>query len=226
MEEVYRGYLAELFHEACVIYYGRDNAEAAEQAKNLFNMSVDEEGGEGMEGGEGQSLEKSCSPSDCKNKEMSSNSSSNCSVGGAVTAAGLTTEDEEKAAGQAKSLSSLSSFSSSSTTGLVLLPSDPVPRPRRALAKHTSLKLEHVVNLFERFGYQSFRVRNVYYQHKHMNARQTLEYVIQGRHLGFCCDRCGVTDFTGPRFKCRVVSRSKEGEREGFPKAFARFWHC
>lgn len=54
---------------------------------------------------------------------------------------------------------------------------------------HRTLKLEDVVNLFERFGYQSFRVRNVYYQHKHQNARQTLEYVIQGRHLGFCCDR-------------------------------------
>ena len=52
-----------------------------------------------------------------------------------------------------------------------------------------TLRLEDVVNLFERFGYQSFRVRNVYYQHKHQNARQTLEYVIQGRHLGFCCDR-------------------------------------
>jgi len=77
-----------------------------------------------------------------------------------------------------------------------------------ALARHKrrfgagTLKLEDVVNLFERFGYQSFRVRNVYYQHKHMNARQTLEYVIQGRHLGFCCDRCGATDFTGPRYKC------------------------
>ena len=55
--------------------------------------------------------------------------------------------------------------------------------------RHRTLKLEDVVNLFERFGYQSFRVRNVYYQHKHQNARQTLEYVIQGRHLGFCCDR-------------------------------------
>jgi hypothetical protein len=81
-------------------------------------------------------------------------------------------------------------------------------RRELALARHKrrfgagTLKLEDVVNLFERFGYQSFRVRNVYYQHKHMNARQTLEYVIQGRHLGFCCDRCGVTDFTGPRYKC------------------------
>jgi hypothetical protein len=55
--------------------------------------------------------------------------------------------------------------------------------------RNRTLKLEEVVNLFERFGYQSFRVRNVYYQHKHQNARQTLEYVIQGRHLGFCCDR-------------------------------------
>jgi hypothetical protein len=57
------------------------------------------------------------------------------------------------------------------------------------MARRRTLKLEEVVNLFERFGYQSFRVRNVYYQHKHQNARQTLEYVIQGRHLGFCCDR-------------------------------------
>jgi len=229
MEEVYKGYLAELFHEACVMYYGRDNAEAAEQTKNLFNINVDEEWEEEMEGGEGQDPEKSSSPSDLKNKEMSSSSSSssssNCCVGGPVTAAGVTTEDEEKAAVQAESHSFLSSISSSSTTALDLLPSDPVPRPRRALTKHTSLKLEHVVNLFERFGYQSFRVRNVYYQHKHMNARQTLEYVIQGRHLGFCCDRCGVTDFTGPRFKCRVVSRSKKGGWCGrLPKTFACLW--
>jgi len=216
MEEVYRGYLEELFHEACVMYYGRDNAQAAERAKSLFNMSVDEEGGGGMEGGEGQ--EKSSSQSDYKNKEVSSSSSSSSSSMGAVTAAGGTTEDEEKAAAQAKSLSSSlhSSSSSSTTTALLLLPSHPAPRPRRAFAKHTTLKLEHVVNLFERFGYQSFRVRNVYYQHKHMNARQTLEYVIQGRHLGFCCDRCGATDFTGPRFKCCVVSfRKREGGLEG-----------
>jgi hypothetical protein len=96
--------------------------------------------------------------------------------GKVATAAGATTEEEDAA-----------------TTAAALVPSMP---------KHATLKLEHVVNLFERFGYQSFRVRNVYYQHKHMNARQTLEYVIQGRHLGFCCDRCGATDFTGPRFKC------------------------
>ena len=103
---------------------------------------------------------------------------------GGVTAAGATTEEEEEEE------DAVAAASSSQAMVVASLP------------KHATLKLEHVVNLFERFGYQSFRVRNVYYQHKHMNARQTLEYVIQGRHLGFCCDRCGATDFTGPRFKC------------------------
>ena len=36
------------------------------------------------------------------------------------------------------------------------------------------------------------------------SARATLEYAAIGRHLGFCCDRCGATDFTGPRYKCSV----------------------
>ncbi|KDO23542.1 hypothetical protein SPRG_10734 [Saprolegnia parasitica CBS 223.65] len=38
------------------------------------------------------------------------------------------------------------------------------------------------------------------------DAKQTLRYIMEGRHLGFICDACGVTDFSGPRYNCRVCS--------------------
>lgn len=51
-------------------------------------------------------------------------------------------------------------------------------------------------------GHQRFRIRNAFYERRHKDARETLEYAIVGRHLGFCCDLCGKTDFAGRRYKC------------------------
>lgn len=78
--------------------------------------------------------------------------------------------------------------------------------PSRPLGSRLQPRLLHeqVVDLFERLGNQRFRIRNTGYEKKHNNARETFLYAIAGRHLGFCCDRCGTTDFSGPRFKCTI----------------------
>lgn len=73
-------------------------------------------------------------------------------------------------------------------------------RPRGSRLR-PRLTLETVVDLFEKVGNQRFRVRNTFFEQEHTVARQTLDYGY-GRHLGFCCDRCGELDFTGPRYKC------------------------
>jgi hypothetical protein len=51
------------------------------------------------------------------------------------------------------------------------------------------LGLETVVAVFESLGCQRERVGHAYTTLKHESPRTTLEYVSQGRHLGFCCDR-------------------------------------
>ncbi|KAM3573011.1 hypothetical protein VYU27_005005 [Nannochloropsis oceanica] len=75
-------------------------------------------------------------------------------------------------------------------------------RPRGSRLR-PRLLLDTVADLFEKLGTQRFRVRNTFFEHAHTNARETLEYSL-GRHLGFCCDRCGCLDFKGPRFKCCI----------------------
>lgn len=213
VEGTYRGYLEELFHEACVMYYGQDSLQAAERARSLMCMDVEDEMVE--EDCSQQYVGKSSSAGDQKNERMGKTGPSRGNTKKGVTAAGATTEDREGTAG------ALACFlAPPALANAALFSSRPRVRPRRASPKYSTLKLEQVVNLFERFGYQSFRVRNVYYQHKHMNARQTMDYVIQGRHLGFCCDRCGATDFTGPRYKCCMVrveasflARGRDGKR-------------
>ena len=63
---------------------------------------------------------------------------------------------------------------------------------------------------------QRFRIRNTALERRHGSARETLEYAVVGRHLGFCCDRCGATDFTGPRYKCRCVGLDIDQGEEAF----------
>jgi hypothetical protein len=51
------------------------------------------------------------------------------------------------------------------------------------------LGFDDVVDLFELLGHQRFRIRNTFYEQKHKTAKQTMDYALEGRHLGFCCDR-------------------------------------
>ncbi|CAN0351773.1 unnamed protein product, partial [Ectocarpus fasciculatus] len=64
------------------------------------------------------------------------------------------------------------------------------------------IKLAEVVEVCESLGYQGFRTRIAHDQQRHVNPRETLEYIAQGRQLAFICDSCGTQDFTGPRYHC------------------------
>ncbi|CAB1113819.1 unnamed protein product [Ectocarpus sp. CCAP 1310/34] len=64
------------------------------------------------------------------------------------------------------------------------------------------IKLAEVVEICESLGYQGFRPRIAHDQQRHVNPRETLEYIAQGRQLAFICDSCGTQDFTGPRYHC------------------------
>ncbi|GMF10539.1 unnamed protein product [Phytophthora lilii] len=65
--------------------------------------------------------------------------------------------------------------------------------------------LEHVETLAEKLDIPKFRVRSAF-RKCHEDALATLRYIMEGRHLGFICDSCGKTDFTGARFNCAVCS--------------------
>ncbi|KAJ8539194.1 hypothetical protein ON010_g12677 [Phytophthora cinnamomi] len=65
--------------------------------------------------------------------------------------------------------------------------------------------LEHVENLAEKLDIPKFRVRSAF-RKCHEDAIATLRYIMEGRHLGFICDSCGETDFTGARYNCAVCS--------------------
>ncbi|KAG7393706.1 hypothetical protein PHYPSEUDO_004469 [Phytophthora pseudosyringae] len=65
--------------------------------------------------------------------------------------------------------------------------------------------LEQVENLAEKLDIPKFRVRSAF-RKCHEDALGTLRYIMEGRHLGFICDSCGETDFTGARFNCAVCS--------------------
>lgn len=49
-------------------------------------------------------------------------------------------------------------------------------------------QLAEVVEICESLGYQGFRARIAHDQQRHVNPRETLEYVARGKHLAFICD--------------------------------------
>jgi hypothetical protein len=65
--------------------------------------------------------------------------------------------------------------------------------------------LERIENLAERLDIPKFRVRSAF-RKCHEDALATMRYIMEGRHLGFICDSCGETDFTGARFNCAVCN--------------------
>eukprot|EP00903_Cladosiphon_okamuranus_P020121 g18477.t1 len=77
-----------------------------------------------------------------------------------------------------------------------------VLRRQGALGRVHLIKLAEVVEICESLGYQGFRARIAHDQQRHVNPRETLEYVAKGKHLAFICDSCGTQDFTGPRYHC------------------------
>ena len=50
------------------------------------------------------------------------------------------------------------------------------------------IQLAEVVEICESLGYQGFRARIAHDQQRHVNPRETLEYVAKGKHLAFICD--------------------------------------
>ncbi|GLD95078.1 hypothetical protein PINS_up003703 [Pythium insidiosum] len=69
----------------------------------------------------------------------------------------------------------------------------------------TDVTLEHIESMAERLDIPKFRVRSAFRKCRE-DGRQTLRYIMEGRHLGFICDCCGETDFKGPRFNCTICN--------------------
>lgn len=65
--------------------------------------------------------------------------------------------------------------------------------------------LADVEELAEKLDIPKFRVRSAFRKCRE-DARATLRYIMDGRHLGFICDSCGETDFRGARFNCAECS--------------------
>ncbi|KAF0719310.1 Aste57867_1123 [Aphanomyces stellatus] len=100
-------------------------------------------------------------------------------------------------------------------------PSEWMDGVRRALQRYLDQRYEmaralaanpfHVVTLAdvealgELLDLPRFRIHSVFSKCGE-DARRTLLYIMEGRHLGFICDACGETDFQGPRYNCRVCS--------------------
>ena len=63
------------------------------------------------------------------------------------------------------------------------------------------LSLCEIERLCAKMDIPKFRVRSAFRKCKE-DVRRTLLYIMEGRHLGFICDSCGVTDFQGPRHNC------------------------
>jgi len=66
-------------------------------------------------------------------------------------------------------------------------------------------KLADVEELAEKLDIPKFRVRSAFRKCRE-DARATLRYIMDARHLGFICDSCGETDFRGARFNCAECS--------------------
>ncbi|CAK5034005.1 unnamed protein product [Aphanomyces euteiches] len=77
----------------------------------------------------------------------------------------------------------------------------------RALAANARrhLTLSDVETIMEQLDIPRFRLHSVFAKCD-QDARRTLRYIMEGRHLGFICDSCGETDFRGVRFNCRVCT--------------------
>lgn len=65
--------------------------------------------------------------------------------------------------------------------------------------------LDAIETLAETLDIPKFRVRSAFRKCRE-DGRRTLEYIMEGRHLGFICDSCGETDFKGPRFNCAMCT--------------------
>lgn len=74
-----------------------------------------------------------------------------------------------------------------------------------AAAFHPPPTLADVEELAEKLDIPKFRVRSAFRKCRE-DARATLRYIMDGRHLGFICDSCGETDFRGARFNCAECS--------------------
>ncbi|RHY36318.1 hypothetical protein DYB25_002637 [Aphanomyces astaci] len=67
------------------------------------------------------------------------------------------------------------------------------------------MTLHDVETIGDMLDVPRFRVHSVFAKCRE-DARRTLSYIMEGRHLGFICDSCGETDFGGARYNCTVCS--------------------
>lgn len=65
--------------------------------------------------------------------------------------------------------------------------------------------LRDIEEAMQFFQIPRYCVRNVFHKCD-QNARRTLEYIMEGRQLGFACDKCEEIDFLGSRFNCLECS--------------------
>jgi hypothetical protein len=64
------------------------------------------------------------------------------------------------------------------------------------------VKLHQVYELYEKCGYQAFRIRKLY-SHTFENAKNMLDYILHSQsHFDYWCDGCGAKNIKGIRYKC------------------------
>jgi len=70
------------------------------------------------------------------------------------------------------------------------------------LLKKLTLTISEVVSAYEAMGGPGVRAFNLYRFKMNEDPVKTMAYILSGRHVGYCCDGCGKTDFMGPRYHC------------------------
>jgi len=65
------------------------------------------------------------------------------------------------------------------------------------------IKIQQVYDLYEKCGYQLFRLRKLYTYHICKNGKTMLDFILHSQsHLDYWCDGCGTKNIKGVRYKC------------------------
>ena len=60
--------------------------------------------------------------------------------------------------------------------------------------------LENLMQLCHKLGYFDFWIYNAYTNLDHKNVKDTLSYIMSGKHFGYHCNECKMNDFAGIRY--------------------------
>jgi hypothetical protein len=64
--------------------------------------------------------------------------------------------------------------------------------------------INKIADLFGKLGNKDWRIRHALYHGRFLNVKQCIRYLSQGIHFCYCCDYCGVKNFSGTRYACTI----------------------